>query len=160
MNSRPAVPADIPAIRLVLQDTALFPSDMLEELIQPFFDNADQAEQWFVHESHRDGVVGFGFVRPEPLADGTWNVVAIGVRRHGQGKGAGAAMMRYVEDLLADQRVLIVETSSLPEFAQTRKFYLNLGYVLEGTIRDYWADGDDKVTFWKALGTRLPATTN
>ena len=81
MKSRPAVPADIPAIRLVLQDTGLFPSAMLEELIHPFFENPDQAEQWFAHESQRDGVIGFGFVRPEPLTDGTWNVMAIGVRR-------------------------------------------------------------------------------
>ena len=85
MTPRPAVPADIPAIRLVLEDTGLFPSAMLEELIHPFFENANQAEQWFVHESQRDGVIGFGFVRPEPLADGTWNVIAIGVRRHAQG---------------------------------------------------------------------------
>ncbi len=152
MTPRPPVPADIPAIRLVLQDTGLFPPEMLEELIYPFFDNADQAEQWFVLESQPDGVVGFGFVRPEPLADGTWNVVAIGVRRHAQRKGAGAAMMRYVEDLLADQRVLIVETSGKPEFARARAFYSKLGYAQEATIRDYWADGDDKVTFWKALG--------
>ncbi|MDJ0653846.1 MAG: GNAT family N-acetyltransferase [Xanthomonadales bacterium] len=152
MSSRPAVPADIPAIRHVLQDTALFPSELLEELIHPFFHDDSHGEHWFVHDSDREGVIGFGFVRPEPLADGTWNLVAIGVRNHMQGRGVGAAMMRYVEEHLADQRVLIVETSSVPEYARTRRFYSNLGFAHEATIRDYWAAGDDKVIFWKAFG--------
>lgn len=144
------MPADIPAIQRILKDTELFPEDMLEELIAPFFDGNNGGERWFVAET--DAVEGFAYVRPEPLADGTWNLLAIGVRTGTQGKGLGSSLMRCVEDELSDQRILIVETSGLPEFEKTRRFYLERGYAHEATLRDYWADGDDKVVFWKALG--------
>ena len=153
MSSRPAVHEDIHAIRLVLADTGLFPVDMLDALIAPFFGDPSHPDRWFVHEDIEGEVIGFGFYRPEPLAYGTWNLIAIGVREHVQGHGAGAAMMRYVEEALRSERVLLVETSGLPGFARTRNFYLRCGYTHEATIRDYWATGDDKVVFWKALGT-------
>ena len=153
MSSRPAVHEDIHSIRLVLDDTGLFPVDMLDELITPFFEEPAHPERWFVHEDTESEINGFGFYRPEPLAEGTWNLTAIGVREHAQGHGAGSAMMCYVEEALRSERVLLVETSGLPEFASTRKFYLKCGYTHEATIRDYWAKGDDKVVFWKALDT-------
>jgi hypothetical protein len=34
---------------------------------------------------------------------------------------------------------------------KTRAFYLKCGYDLEARIRDYYTEGDDKVTFRKAL---------
>ena len=51
----------------------------------------------------------------------------------------------------AGGRVLIVDTSGTAAFEQTRAFYLKNGYEAEARILDFWADGDDKVTFRKAL---------
>ena len=61
--------------------------------------------------------------------------------------------MRHVERALGaqDQRILIVETSALPEFERTRSFYTHIGYIEEGRVRDYWASGDDLVIFRKHL---------
>lgn len=61
--------------------------------------------------------------------------------------------MRYVEDALraSGQRVLLVETSGLPAFALTRKFYVKCGYEKEAQVRDYYAPGDDMVLFRKVL---------
>ena len=151
MKTRPAVAADQAAILDVLIDTELFPGDMLSDLMQPFLDG-ESTEQWFVCDAPDQGVIGFGFLRPEALAEGVWNLLAIGVREKAQGNGVGRAMMRYVEMFLSDERILIVETSGVPAFAMTRDFYLKCGYSLEATIRDYWATGDDKVVFWKRLG--------
>ena len=150
MTTRPAVAADKAAMVDVLGDTELFPPEMLDELMQPFLDGESQ-EHWFVHEAD-DGVVGFGYLRPEELAEGTWNLLAIGVRRNTQGRGIGRAMMDYAEHFLSAERILIVETSGTDEFALTREFYLKCGYTLEATLTDYWAPGDDKVVFWKRMG--------
>ena len=46
---------------------------------------------------------------------------------------------------------MIVDTSGTDDFAMTRKFYSQNGYEEEARIRDFWADGDDKVIFRKAL---------
>lgn len=150
MNTRPAVAADKAAIIDVLVETDLFPCEMLNDLMQPFLDG-EANEHWFVHDDRDQGVIGFGFLRPEPLAEGTWNLIAIGVRRRAQRNGAGRAMMRYAETFLSRERILIVETSGTKAFAMTRDFYLKCGYNLEATIRDYWAPEDNKVIFWKRL---------
>jgi hypothetical protein len=47
--------------------------------------------------------------------------------------------------------MLLVETSRLPDFDHTRKFYIKCGYEEEARIRDFYATGDDKVVFHKVL---------
>lgn len=87
------------------------------------------------------------------MTDGTNNLLLIAVHPDHQGRGIGQSLMREVETSLAGdrQRVLLVETSGLPEFARTRAFYNRLGYREEARVRDYYAEGDDMIVFWKAL---------
>lgn len=70
-----------------------------------------------------------------------------------QGKRLGSALVHAAEQYLKDkgQRMLIVDTSGTDDFGLTRKFYAKNGYEEEAHIRDFWAHGDDKVTFRKAL---------
>ena len=77
----------------------------------------------------------------------------IAVRPASQGRGRGAAMLRHVEENLRtrDQRLLLVETSGLPQYDRTRAFYVRCGYEEEARVRDYWTAGDDMVLFRKAL---------
>ena len=55
--------------------------------------------------------------------------------------------------LSADQYDLssAIETSSLPHYEPTRRFYLKHGYELGATLRDFYAEGDDMVVFRKLL---------
>ena len=88
---------------------------------------------------------------PEPITEGTWNVLLIAVDPQAHGKGIGQGLMRYIEAQLVEEgvRVLLVETSGTPEFERTRHFYDQLGYDREARIRDYYAADDDKVIFRK-----------
>ena len=98
-------------------------------------------------------VIGFGYCVPEQLTEGTFNLLAIAVQKNLQGNGLGKQMIHYLENYLNDgkHRVLIIETSSHPDFALTQKFYLNLNYSKVATIPDFWKEGEDKVVFWKKL---------
>lgn len=60
----------------------------------------------------------------------------------------------HLERSLADagERILLVETSSLPEFERARRFYRMLNYTEEARIREFYDDGDDKIVFYKRLG--------
>lgn len=151
MITRPANKSDLPAISLVLDDTELFPSELLEDMIAPFFDDSTCQEKWFVCEDGKQNVVGFGYCRPEPFTEGTWNLLAIGVRTSQQGRGVGSALMHYIEQALSGERLLLVETSSLDDFVKTRAFYVKCGYDLVATIPEYWAVNDGKIIFSKKL---------
>jgi GNAT superfamily N-acetyltransferase len=142
---------DISALQVVLDQTDLFPSEMLPNMIAPALAGESEAI-WL--SCHVDGVaVGLCFVEPEELTDGTWNMLALAVLPELQGKKVGTALVNAVEELLKSkgQRILIVDTSSKDEFRLTRQFYIKNQYEEEAKIRDFWAAGDDKVTYRKAL---------
>jgi ribosomal protein S18 acetylase RimI-like enzyme len=142
---------DIPALRQILDQTELFPSEMLKEMLMPALDGSHPA-LWLT--AHLDGsAIGFSYTEPEMLAEGAWNMLAIAIAPDHQGKGHGADLVRATEAQLRQnaQRLLIVETSGLAAYAATRRFYDTAGYDQEARIRDFWADGDDKVIFRKRL---------
>ena len=149
---RKVVKNDLEGIRNVLNTIELFPPEMLDDMIAAYLDNPETEEIWVT--SIQDGkVCGVGYCAPEKLTDRTYNLYAIGIQNDLQGKGIGKKMMSFIEGYLKDNgaRVLLVDTSSMPEFDQTRAFYHKIGYTKEATIRDFWKEGDDKVTFWKKL---------
>ncbi|MEO0916665.1 MAG: GNAT family N-acetyltransferase [Pseudomonadota bacterium] len=148
---KPTTTDDIPGLRTVLDRTGLFPGNMRADMLAPALAGETDAF-WLTCHSY-DDAVGFCYTVPEDLTDGTWNMLALAVRPDVQGKGIGAALVNAAETQLKanGQRILIVETSGTDDFGLTRKFYAQNGYEEEARIRDFWADGDDKVIFRKAL---------
>ena len=151
LTVRPTEAGDIPALQPVLDETELFPRDMLPDLMTGYL-AGDGPDAWLTCMKH-DRPVGFCFAEPEALADGTWNMRAIAVLPKVQGQGAGRALVAALEARLAEGggRVLIADTSGIDAFADTRAFYDRAGYTAEARIRDFWGPGDDKVVYWKAL---------
>ncbi len=142
---------DLPQLKRIANATELFPSEMMDDMISGYFDGS-KPDIWFTYILEGKAV-SFGFCEPERMAEGTWNLLAIGVQPGHQGKGIGAAMMTYLESRLADQgeRILLVETMGIPAFERTRAFYRKNGYVEEARIREFYEAGADKVVFWKHL---------
>ncbi len=151
MNIRKPTSSDISDIKVILEDTDLFPPEMLGEMLDPFLQGNEQQDRWLVCETETDGVIGFSYTRYEDLTHSVWNLLAIGFRAQHQGSGFGTKLIEEVERSLTGERILIVETSSLDDFDKTREFYRSCGYEQEAVIRDYWADGDDKIIFRKRL---------
>lgn len=150
-NIRQVEQTDLAALKSVIDSSDLFPAELLDEMMAGYFSGEKPNEIWLTYE---EGVpVAIAYCAPEPMTEGTWNLYLIAVHKSYQGGGRGAALMAYVEAMLAKQgqRVLIVETSALPEFERTRAFYHQIGYTEEARIRDFYQAGEDKVIFWKAL---------
>jgi GNAT superfamily N-acetyltransferase len=99
--------------------------------------------------------VGFAYYAPTAMTDRTWHLYWIFVVKTGQGRGRGSGLLRHVEEdiVRAGGRLLLIETSSLPSYEPTRKFYLKHGYEQAALIRDFYTDGDDLVIFRKRLST-------
>lgn len=152
MIIKPTERSDIADLQDVLKGTALFPSDMLPDLVAGFLSGHGSDEIWLTCQI--DGTaVGFCYAAPEELTEGTWNMRAIAVLPVLQGTGCGAAIVATLEAGLRErgQRILIADTSGTDAFSQTRAFYRKTGYTEEARIRDFWGKGDDKVVFWKSL---------
>jgi ribosomal protein S18 acetylase RimI-like enzyme len=150
-NVRPFRAEDLPAAKAVIDSTGLFPSELMDDMTTSFLSGSSH-ELWFVAEQE-EGVCAVAYAAPERMTDGAWNLLLIAVREDRQGRGQGAALTRAVEAVLAERgaRILLVETSGLPEFERTRAVYRSLDYVEEARVRSYYADGEDKIIFWKSL---------
>ncbi|MDX8347892.1 GNAT family N-acetyltransferase [Cognatiyoonia sp. IB215446] len=142
---------DIPALQEVLDRTGLFPSDLLPDMLAPTI--AGETEAFCLTCLVDEKVGGLCYTIPEEFAPGTWNMLALAVHPDLQGRRLGTALVSAVEQQLIaqQQRILIVDTSGAEAFARTRQFYGKAGYQEEARIRDFWAEGDDKITFRKAL---------
>jgi ribosomal protein S18 acetylase RimI-like enzyme len=147
---RPLARGDLDRVAYLVEANAMFPAEMLGAMTAGHLDG-DSSQRWIVAAGER--IEGVAYYGPEPLTDGTWNVLMICVDPGAHGMGIGTTMMRHIEAELRTQgmRLLLVETSGLPTFERTRQFYDMLGYDREARIRDYYSDGDDKVILRKAL---------
>jgi ribosomal protein S18 acetylase RimI-like enzyme len=151
LTIRPVTQGDIAALKAVIDANSLFPSDMLDEMTAGYFNGNAAEEFWLTVDD--GGPVAVAYCAPERMTQGTWNLLLIAVHPDRQGQGIGAALMAYVEQKLAvrGERVLLVETSGLPNFSRTRAFYSRIGYDEEARIREFYQAGEDKIVFRKAL---------
>lgn len=151
MNIRQSTSSDVGPLAQVAEATDLIPGDLLAGMMRGFLSDEDSQDICLTYESGGKAA-GFCYAVPEKLTDGTWNMLAIAVHPDEQGKGAGSALVRQLEATLLGlgARVLIADTSGLPEFAPARAFYRKNGYQEEARIRDFWAAGNDKVIYTKS----------
>ena len=47
--------------------------------------------------------------------------------------------------------MIVLDTSGRAEYAPTRAFYQRLGYTLAATIPEFYAPGDDLITYTRTL---------
>lgn len=147
----PTNASHVEGISNILDSIELFPSQMLGDMIEPYLN--EQSEAFWLTALSNGKPLGFTFTVPEEAANGSWNMLAIGVHSDSHGIGIGTRLIRATEDALISRqgRVLVVDTSGTEAFKNTRRFYMNLGYTEAGTIPDFWDPGDAKVTFFKLL---------
>ena len=83
----------------------------------------------------------------------SWNLYWIAVHKDAQNKGVGKVLVQYMEGYVRKKGGgrIYIETCSRELYAPTRRFYLDLGYTLEGRLKDYYATEDDKCIFSKGI---------
>jgi ribosomal protein S18 acetylase RimI-like enzyme len=153
---RPTTVEDTPSLLKLTEETSVFkPREIqaLDEVLSDYHaENRDHGHVSVTYEE--DGqILGFAYYAPAAMTDRTWYLYWIAVTRAIHGKGLGGQLLRHAEEDIRrlGGRVLFIETSSLPHYEPTRGFYLKHGYEITGTLRDYYADGDDMVVFRKRM---------
>ncbi|MDY3559180.1 GNAT family N-acetyltransferase [Gemmata sp. JC673] len=153
---RPITTDDIAAILALAVSSGLFPPDATDDvgavLAASLAGESGPDHVWLTDDD--GGPVGVAYYAPERLTEGTWNLYMLAIHPDRQRQGRGTALVRHVEHALAARgaRLLLIETSGLGSFEQTRAFYRALGYDEEARIREFYKAGDDKVVFRKLLG--------
>jgi ribosomal protein S18 acetylase RimI-like enzyme len=98
-------------------------------------------------------VRGYVCVGKTPLTRGTWHEYWICVHPAVQRQGVGRALQAHAESFVRSRggERLVLETSSRPAYARTRRFYRQSGYRVVGRIGDFYRPGDGCVVFCKVL---------
>ena len=103
--------------------------------------------------AHRDGgrVLGFACYGPRDLTQGVFDLYWIAVDPNARRSGVGRGLLTASEEAVrkAGGRMLIAETSGTTPYDATRNFYLDMGYTMEASIRDFYTEGDDLAIFIK-----------
>jgi ribosomal protein S18 acetylase RimI-like enzyme len=153
----PASPADEPAILAVARATEVFgPADLavVAELFAAARRDGPASGYSFVVARLGREPVGFACYGPTPLTQGTFDLYWIAVARAAHGQGAGSALLAHVEQAVRAQggRLLLIETESVPAYAGARRLYERHGWRLEARVRDFYAPGNDRLIYAKAIG--------
>ena len=143
-------PDDTATVIALAEVSGLFNSDGVE-LIRERLTSAASEKLWF--GAFDEGLKGVIYCVPEPMTDGTWNILMLIVSPDSHGQGYGRTLMSYVEETLAKRggRLVIVETSSADGLERARAFYPKCGYTEEARIRNFYTAGDDKIIFTKGF---------
>jgi ribosomal protein S18 acetylase RimI-like enzyme len=125
----------------------------LEEVLSDYHATNNRLDHRSVTFEEHGEILGFAYYAPAAMADRTWYLYWIAVTKQTQARGIGSKLMEFVEDDVCERRgrILLVETSSLPYYDLTRKFYEKHHYDRGAEIKDFYADGDSMMIYSKRL---------
>ena len=155
LRGRPR-PSDVDAVRALTQATRMFRPDEVAiavELVTDGVEKGDRSEYAFLFADGSHGLDGYICYGRTACTIGTWDLYWIAVSPATQGTGVGTKLLQEVERRLAlrDARLVIIETSSLPHYGATRRFYERRGYEVVARVPDFYAPGDDRLIFAKRI---------
>lgn len=151
---RPTAPEDTPALLEIARGTDVFkPMEIvaLKEVLDDYH-AATRALGHIAVTCEQEGqIIGFAYYAPAAMTDRTWYLYWIAVNKRSQARGIGSRLLRHAEADVqsANGRLFLIETSSLPHYEPTRRFYLKYGYEQACVLPDYYGDGDDLIVFRK-----------
>jgi ribosomal protein S18 acetylase RimI-like enzyme len=153
---RPTRASDSPALLALTAATGVFKPheiDALNEVLADYHAANHKEGHVSVTFEEEGRILGYAYYAPAAMTDRSWYLYWIAVVKDVHRRGLGGQLLRHAEDEIRRKngRVLFIETSSLPHYEPTRRFYLRQAYEVTGVLKDYYADGDDMVVFRKHL---------
>ena len=147
---------DRPELKEMLERAGVFRTEEIEvalELIDVALAKPGQTDYAFLVAEWEGKVAGYACWGATPCTLGTFDLYWIAADPACHGKGAGHALLIRAEEDMRRRggRLCIIETSSLPQYEPARRFYLRHGYQVAAEIQDFYAPGDHRVIFTRAL---------
>lgn len=149
---------DGPGIHAITANAGVFSPEEIECVDELWQETLSQGSEtsgyhWLVERDEQGSLLGYACFGPRALTSGTYDLFWIAVDSTRHRGGVGRRLLSATEDAIRSLggRLVFVETSGLPRYEPTRRFYLGVGYTLEATIRDFYAPGDDLVIFTRHI---------
>ena len=101
----------------------------------------------------QDQPIGYICYGPAPMTEGTYDLYWIVVDPQYQSQGIGSTLLDFLEEVVRQRRgrMILIDTSSIPQYDGTQKFYLSKGFHEVARVPDYYHPGNDRITFCKRL---------
>ena len=151
---RSILPSDRARIIGVTDETRAFLPDeliMVGEIIDEYFEDPEGSGYHFLIAELGDVFAGYLCYGPTPLTHGAWDMYWCAVSPDLHGQGIASTLFTMAADHIKKEggRLILIETSSNPNYRAARSLYITLGYKHVSTIPDFYNPGDNKETFWK-----------
>jgi len=148
--------SDRGAVRGLAASTGFFSPeevDVAVELVDAHLAQGPASGYRFVFADQDGQLAGYVCFGPIPLTRSSFDLYWIAVRPDRQQAGLGRRLMEMAEATARELggTAMYVETSMRPQYESTRNFYRRLGYRLGAELADFYAPGDGRATFVKAL---------
>jgi ribosomal protein S18 acetylase RimI-like enzyme len=144
-------------LRKILEATGVFRDEEVEvaiELMDAAVNDPAQTDYLLAtYEDVRGTVCGYYCYGHTSMTRSTYDLYWIAVDPSCHGAGIGSALLEHCEHRIAASggSLIVVETSSLPKYEPTRRFYRRHRYDETARLRGYYAPDDDLVIFTKHL---------
>lgn len=147
---------DKPPIMQILHNTPEFkPSEIAvaEEVIDEYLRRGASSGYNVIVAEVGPSIAGYICFGQTPLTKSTWDIYWLVTSPDFRQKGIGKTLLKAAERRIkrAGGKLIIVETSSKPEYEKARTLYRFQGYQLICQIADFYEAGDDKLVFAKRL---------
>jgi ribosomal protein S18 acetylase RimI-like enzyme len=157
MKIRPMVEKDRASLLSMLIKTRSFTSaeiDLAMELIDIVLKDQIQKDyQIYCMVDDQDQAIGYLCYGPTPMTQGTFDLYWIAVNPDFQEQGVGSKLLSVLEEVVKAEggRMILADTSMIPHYEKTQKFYLKNGFQEVARVLDYYHPGNDRVTFCRRL---------
>jgi ribosomal protein S18 acetylase RimI-like enzyme len=142
-------------LEIVAETKAFVPEEITvaEEVIDDYFNDPAGSGYYFYVAEYEGEVAGYICYGPTPMTRGTWDMYWAAVTPKLHGQGIGGTLFKMAEQHIKSMggRMILIETSSNPNYRAARSLYGTLGYEHVSTIPDFYDPGDNAETFRKVL---------
>lgn len=148
---------DIKRVLDIVESTKFFYDHEVEiaaELVAERLSQGESSGYYFVF-AEVDGVTAaYSCYGPITMSKTSFDLYWIATHNDYRGKGIGKKLLGETcnQARIMGCKILIAETSGLEHYAPTRAFYINNNFDLEARLKDFYAEGDDKLFYTKRIG--------
>ncbi|HEX3485988.1 MAG TPA: GNAT family N-acetyltransferase [Micropepsaceae bacterium] len=150
-------PSDVGEVERLVRLTCVFNEGEIaiaRELVEDCLAKGEEASgYYFLFADGPPGIEGYTCFGPIPGTAGRWELYWIAVDPEAHRSGLGRRLQAASEEAVRAMGgvMMIAETSTRPDYAPARQFYLSQGYRLFAEVPDWHDDGDGLAIFGKRL---------